>query len=413
MESTSTERTGDKSRAVHKASAALIPPTAPGTAGDRLRVMAKGKGTVLTDVDGNEYVDYFCSRGASILGHADERIVVAVNKAVSKGCHLSPTTEPKVRLAELIASRFAPIDQVEFARTDSEAAQFAVRLARFCTGREAVVTFDGCPAAHRCLDCPVESLISVPYNDTGAVEAAFGKRGPTIAAVLVEPVATSFGLATPADGFLETLQRLCREHDALLAFDEMTSGFRLGAGGAAARYSVTPDMILLGPIIGGGLSLAACGGRKDVMKQAARMAAEDRPGPLVGFEPALAAGVAVLQAVGEADFFAMLESLANRLHEGLCEATATAGIAAHHVQVGGLVGLNFTDREVTDLATAQSCDEDAFDRYVAAMFARGISLAPSPYIPLFVSTAHTEAQIGQTIEAARDSLRVVSGEADA
>jgi len=413
MESSRTKRATEKSSAVHKASAALVPSAARGTHGDRLTVMAKGKGAILTDVDGNEYVDYFCDRGASILGHADERIVVAVNKSASKGCHLSPTTENKVRLAELIASRFAAIDLVEFARTDKEAVQFAIRLARRCTGREVVVTFDGYPQAHRAMDRDAETQTALPYNDTGAVESFFGQCASTIAAVLVEPIATSFGLVAPTKGFLEALQQLCREHDTLLVFDEMISGFRLGAGGAAERYGVAPDLILLGAVIGGGLSLAACGGRKEVMKQAAGMAAEDRPGPLIGFEPALAAGVAVLQAVGESDFFSTLESRATRLHEGLQEATTAAGLAACHSQIGGLLGVNFTDRDVRDVVTARTCDEVAFDRYVTAMFSRGISLAPSPYFPLFASTAHTDQQIDQTIEAARDALRVVTGEADA
>jgi len=375
--------------------------------------MAKGKGAILTDVDGNEYIDYFCERGAALLGHADERVVVAVNKAMAKGAHLSLVTETKVRLAELIASRFVEIHQIELIRTDEEAAASAVRLARIYTGRKGIVTFDGGPHGHRAAAGRARANASLPYNDIAAAQAVFRRRGDAIAAVLLEPVATSLGLVPPADGFLEELHALCQSYEALLVFDETVSGFCLGPGGAAARFGVAPDLTLLGPVIGGGLPLAACGGRKEVMKHVSGKRAKHRPGPLIGFEPAMAAGVAVLQAVGELDLYATLEARAARLSAGLSEATAAARQTACHRHLGSLVGMHFTPEQVNNLATARTSDGALYDRYASAMLARGVAVAPSPYLPMFLSAAHTDEQIDQTVAAARAALLVAAGRAEA
>ena len=413
-----------KSEAINRTAATLIPGPAVTSAEEScsnvgsLPVFARGKGAMLTDVDGNEYIDYACANGAMILGHADERIAVAINKATLKGGHLGSPSATEVRLAELIASRFASIDMVRFVLSERDAVVRAISLARRCTGRATLVTFAGCGPGWagevstedaNYIGGPAGSILVAPYNDADAAERLFDSQGTAVAAVFVEPVAHSFGLVPPGEGFLAALRKLCNEHGALLIFDETKTGFRVASGGAAALYDLVPDLTVLGPIIGGGLPLAAYGGRKEIMKRAASIPELNRAGVASGHQLAMAAGVATLQAIGDSDFHDRLEAKAARLDEGLRAASAAAGIAACHTRVGSMVGLFFARYTVKDLDSARTDDRGMYSRFFLAMLDQGMYLPPFRSTPWFISAAHTDQQIDRTIEAAGDVYRHISG----
>ncbi len=407
MDLNKTARVDDKSRAVCKAAASLVP------AGLHTRhdlwaergagppVIAKGKGATLTDVDGNDYIDYRCADGAMILGHADERVVVAVNKAVSKGCNLGSPSEMEVRLVELIASRYASIDMAQLFNSRVEAVGFAVRLARKHTNRRHIVEFEGSPQA-------TAHSLTIPYNDLTAVGKLLADNAATTAAVLVEPVVTSYGLVPPAEGFLRELRALCDAHGALLIFDEGVVGLRLPAGGAAELFGVLPDLTILGPIVGGGLPLAACGGRREVMNNAAAAEEHNLAGASSANVIAIAAGIATLQAIGEADFYEDLEARSARLDEGVNAAAAAAQVAVRHVGVAGIISAFFTGGAVVEFAAAQKCDTRLASRYFHALLDQGIFLTPSPWPTMFVSAAHSDQQIDRTIEAVHNAMRVIT-----
>ncbi|MHC4695715.1 MAG: aspartate aminotransferase family protein [Planctomycetota bacterium] len=415
MEASQTARADAKSRAVRKAAASLIP--AGLVAGDDLQpvgqatppVIAKGKGATLTDVDGNDYIDYRCADGAAILGHADERVVVAVNKAASKGGDLGSPSEAEVRLVELLASRYASIDMAQLFSSPTEAGAYATQLARKHTDRRHIVGFEGGPQA-------TAHSLTIPYNDLSAGENLFREHAETIAAVMVEPVATSYGLVPPAKGYLRGLRNLCDTHGALLIFDESVVGFRLVPGGAAELFGVVGDLTILGPIVGGGLPLAACGGRREVMKDAPRLSrctlgwgndSQRHAGGLPN-AIAIAAGTATLQAVGEAGFYEDLEAASSRLYEGLDDVAEATGVSVCHTRVGSILGVFFASDVITDFASAGRCDTELASRYFHAMLDQGVFLTPSPWPTMYVSAAHTNEPIDRTIEAAHNALRAIA-----
>ncbi len=415
-------------------------------------VITKGKGASLTDLDGNAYVDYISAHGAMILGHADERVVAAISKAASKGCGFGAPSEMSVRLAELIAGRLPSVDMVRLVNTPADALTEAVCLARQCTGRDGIATFEGYAYEHAISrhlpledtrpDPTLGARCVLPYNDSRAAERLLREQGTAIAAMVVEPVAVSTGLIPPARGFLKALRALCDAQGTLLIFDEAVTGFRVALGGASTVYDVTPDLTILGPIIGGGLPLAAYGGRKAVMKQATgpadpRLGGRPSPGaaggrhalhgagtclpatssresmaptrrlsPAAGNLLAMAAGIATLQATGEPGFYEALDAKSARLDEGLRGAAAAAGVPAYHTRVAGIVGMFFCDKPVTDAASARRCDSDLFARYNEAMLDRGVLLPPFPLSCIFLSSAHTDEDIDRTIEAAHQALSV-------
>ncbi|MGB2988109.1 MAG: aminotransferase class III-fold pyridoxal phosphate-dependent enzyme, partial [Phycisphaerae bacterium] len=357
--------------------------------------------------------DYMGAHGALILGHADERVVAAISKAASKGSGFGAPSEIEVRLTELIVSRFPTIDMLRLVNTPAEALTGVVALARSHTGRSGIVTFDGCwhsyvgsVSAQAADGGTAESSPAVPYNSVEVIEELFRNRGSGIAAVIVEPVAASIGLIPPADGFLAFLRSLCDDHNVLLVFDETLTGFRLTPGGADAFYGVRPDLTLLGPIIGGGLPLAAYGGCKEVMKHADRNTGMPRTSPAAGNLLGMAAGLATLQAVGESGFYEALEAQSARLDEGLRAAAAAACVPTCHTRVASMLGMFFGEITVTDSASASRCDTALFAHYHRAMLDRGVFLPPSPLSPLFVSAAHSNDEIDRTIEAAHDALRI-------
>jgi len=416
MEVAQTQRpvgTDEKSRAISKAAAALIPMGAHGeddpwpAGGTAAWVMAKGRGATLSDVDGNEYIDYDCAHGALILGHADERVVVAVNKAISKGCTTCALSETQVRLAELVASRYASIDMVQFVNSKAEAIRGAVQLVRAHAGREGILQFEGCESGYVFGDAFV-----APYNDLKAAKRILSQHRRAVAAVLVQPEVTGFGVVLPADGFLQGLRHLCDDHGALLIFDESIVGFRAAPGAETDVAGAESDLTVLGPLLGGGLPLAAYGGRKDIMTKAPQDT--DGPGHTAGgfSSPntvSMAAGVATLQAIGESGFYDELEAKSVRLEEGLRAAAQAASVPAVFARKGSILGTFFSGETAVDLKSARACDMVFSARYFRAMLSQGIFLPSSPWPVMFVSAAHTNEQVDRTIEAAQSALQVAAG----
>lgn len=374
-------------------------------------MIVKGKGATLTDVDANEYVDYVGGQGALILGHADERVVAAISKAASKGFGFGAPVEMEFRLAELIASRHPSIDTLRLTDTPSEALAGAVALARTHTGRNraAIVCGDGRHAYDSA------SYEFVPYNDIKAVEALVQAPGEKLAAVVVEPLAAGAGLIQPDEGYLRTLWELCHQHQALLIFDETVTGFRLPPDEFALAQGVSPDLTVLGPMVGGGLALGAYGGARRVMRhvegeaepELRALSAWGRAAACTASSnlPAIAAGIATLQALGEPGFYDALEEKASRLDGGLRAASAAFGAPRCRTRVGSMLGIFFS--EETNGGRTSDCHYDAprYARFHEAMLDRGVLLPPSQLSCILLSSAHTDQDIDHTIEAVYDALR--------
>jgi len=374
-------------------------------------VIVKGKGATLTDADGNEYVDYVGGQGALILGHADERVVAAISKAASKGFGFAAPVEAEFRLAELIAGRHPSIDMLRLTNTPAEALAGALALARGKTGRTraAIIRSDRRHArdsAH---------FDFVPYNDAEAVEALFRTQGENLAAVVVEPLSTDSGLVQPDQGYLRTLWQLCHQHQALLIFDETVTGFRLPPDEFALAEGVSPDLTVLGPIVGGGLALGAYGGAGRVMRRppndaGLELRAFSNQGTAAACTAsnslvAIAAGIATLQAIGEPGFYDILEEKASRLDDGLRAASAAFGMPRCRTRVGSMLGIFFSEN-VTGRGTAdRNYDFPRYARFHEAMLDRGVLLPSSQLSCIFLSSAHTDEDIDRTIEAVYDALR--------
>lgn len=383
--------------------------------------VARGEGAYLVDTEGFRYLDYVQSWGASILGHAHPAIVEAVQQAASEGTSFGTPTVREIELAEAIVEAVPSVEKVRLVSSGTEAGMTAVRLARGATRRAKVLKFAGCYHGHTdallvaagsgvaTLGLPgsagvtagtVADTVVVPYNDERALDDAFAAVGGDLAAVLVEPVAANAGLIPPTPGFLEGLRRRCTAAGALLVFDEVITGFRLGRGGAQARYGVTPDLTMLGKVIGGGLPLAALGGRADVMDELAPVGPVYQAGTLSGNPLATAAGLAALARLDDAAY-AELESRATRFADGLRDAFVDAGVEATVTRVGTLTGVFFSSTPVTDYAGAQAADHDRYARFFHGLLAGDprVFLAPSGYETLFVSLAHGDAELDATATA--------------
>jgi len=375
----------------------------------------RGSGAYLETEDGRRLCDYVQSWGASILGHAHPRIVEAVQDAAAEGTSFGAPTRREVELAETICDRIASIEQVRLVSSGTEAAMTALRLARGATGRSRIVKFAGCyhghadallaeagsgvatlglPGSAGVPDAAVADTIVVPFNDEVAVKDAFDRYGSEIAAVIVEPIAANMGLVPPADGFLDGARRLCDEHGSFLVFDEVITGFRVGPGGAQERFGITPDLTILGKVIGGGLPLAAVGGTADVMAHLAPLGPVYQAGTLSGNPLATAAGLAALAELG-AGAYQRLERTATRLADGLGAALPDAKVT----RVGTLVGLFFAAEPVRDYAEARAADHGAYARLFHAMLDRNVFVPPSGYEAWFPSLAHTDNAIDRTLDA--------------
>jgi glutamate-1-semialdehyde 2,1-aminomutase len=392
--------------------------------GDPLFI-ARGAGARVWDEDGNEYLDYLGSWGPLILGHAHPKIVEAVTAAAQDGTSFGAPTAREVELAELVCEAFPSIEMVRFVNSGTEAAMTATRLARAFTGREKLIKFDGGYHGHAdgllvqagsgvltlgAPDSPgvpaaaAAQTISVAYNDLASVRSALERYPDQVAAILVEPVAGNMGVVPPADGFLAGLRALADEHGSLLIFDEVITGFRIAYGGAQERFGVQADLTCLGKIIGGGLPVGAYGGRREIMDWMAPVGPVYQAGTLSGNPLAMAAGIAMLRELRERWQYDELERRATRLAAGLVDAAERAGVAVRGGRVGSMMTLFFTEQEVRDYTSAKTADAARYGRYFRGMLERGSYFAPSQFEAAFVSTAHTDANVDRTVEAAGEVL---------
>jgi glutamate-1-semialdehyde 2,1-aminomutase len=397
------------------------PVRAFGSVGGTPYFVARAEGCYVWDVEGRKYVDYVQSWGASILGHADPRVVEAVRKAAGEGTSYGAPTEREVLLAEAIRTRVPSCEKVRLVNSGTEAGMSAVRLARGATGRDRVVKFAGCYHGHSdsllaaagsgvaTLGLPgsagvpasaVSDTVVVPYNVVPDV-------GEDVACVIVEPVAANMGLVPPAPGFLEGLRAACDAAGALLIFDEVITGFRLGPGGAQEMYGVVPDLSCFGKVIGGGLPLAAFGGRADIMDLLAPEGPVYQAGTLSGNPLATAAGLAVLDALDVAAY-RMLAGRAEELAAWLTDVITEAGLAVQVPVVGPLMGLFFSESPVTDYDSAKAADGERYARFFHQMLNRGIAFAPSPFEALFPSLAHPKDELERTADLAAAAARAIA-----
>ena len=382
----------------------------------------EGRGSRLTDEDGRQYIDYVGSWGPLILGHADPGVLEAVRAAAARGLSFGAPTALELEMAELLTSSMPSIEQVRLVSSGTEAVMSALRLARGFTGRSIIVKFEGCYHGHSdfllvkagsgALTFGNPTSAGVPpeftahtlvldYNDPQRAADAFARHGDDIAAVVLEPIAGNMNFMRPSDEFVHALRSLCTRHGALLVFDEVMTGFRVGPQGAQGLFGIRPDLTTLGKVIGGGLPVGAFGGRRDVMARLAPLGPVYQAGTLSGNPVAVSAGLATLRRVLEPGFFERLSRVTSTVVEGLEREARTAGVPFSTASAGGMFGLFFRARAPRAFAEVMQSDREAFNRFFHAMLERGVYLAPSAYEAGFVSAAHTPADVAATLAAAR------------
>ena len=387
-------------------------------------------GAYIYDTDGKEYIDYVCSWGPMILGHADPLVVAAVQAAAGQGLSFGAPTTMETKLAELICSTVASIEQVRMVNSGTEATMSAIRLARGFTGRDKIIKFEGCYHGHAdgllvkagsgalTLGVPTspgvpaamaEHTLTLEFNNLEQVTTVFDEVGEQLAAVIVEPVAGNMNCVPPKSGFLGGLRNLCDQYNTVLIFDEVMTGFRVAAAGAQTLYSVTPDLTTLGKVVGGGLPVGAFGGRAEIMAHLAPQGAVYQAGTLSGNPLAMAAGIATVQQVLEVGFYERLGERLDRLIEGLRSVASDTDIPLTTNHVGTMFGLFFTEADtVSSFADVMACDTVRFGRFFHGMLEEGIYLAPSAFEAGFISSAHGNSEIDRTLESARQVLKTLN-----
>ena len=393
------------------------------------RFITKAEGPYFWDADDKRYIDYIGSWGPAIVGHTHPKVVKAVQDAAAKGLSFGAPTEGEILMAEKICQLVPSIEQVRLVSSGTEAAMSALRLARGATGRDTVIKFEGCYHGHAdsllvkagsgllTFGNPTSSGVPadfakhtmvLDYNNCEQLEEVFKSKGSTIACVIVEPVAGNMNLLPASLEFLQTMRRLCTQSGALLLFDEVMSGFRVALGGAQSIYGVTPDMTVLGKVIGGGLPVAAFGGRADLMQHLAPIGGVYQAGTLSGNPVAVAAGMATLEIIQQPGFYESLTKQTKKLTDGLSTVAKEVGIDFCANAVGGMFGIYFTQSVPTNYAEMMQCDKNRFNTFFHLMLDRGVYLAPSAFEAGFVSAQHDDAIINETLRCAREAFTQVA-----
>lgn len=393
------------------------------------RFITQAKGAIIRDADGKDYIDYVGSWGPMILGHQHPAVIEAVTKQAAIGMSYGAPTEAEIEMAELLCRRVPHLDMVRLCSSGTEATMSALRVARGFTGRDKILKFEGCYHGHGdsllvkagsgLLTFGVPTSPGVPaelaaltltatYNDLDSVRTLFDANPDSIACIIVEPVAGNMNCVPPNPGFLEGLREICTQRGALLIFDEVMTGFRVGPQCATGLYGIAPDLITLGKIIGGGLPVGAFGGRRDVMQKLAPLGPIYQAGTLSGNPLAMSAGLALLRALDDDAIYASLDASTRTLCSGLQAAADASGIAFTTTQVGSMFGLYFGRGPIQTLADVGACDIERFKRFFHLMLDRGVYLAPSAYEAGFVSAAHGASEIGHTLVAAREAFALLA-----
>ncbi|HJP90960.1 MAG TPA: glutamate-1-semialdehyde 2,1-aminomutase [Pyrinomonadaceae bacterium] len=388
------------------------------------RFISSARGATVTDVDGNTYIDYVGSWGPMILGHADEEVVAAVQEVAAKGTSFGAPSELEVELAQEVIDAVPSIEMVRMVSSGTEATMSAIRLARGVTGRTKLVKFEGCYHGHAdsllvkagsgvatlgLPDSPgvpaalAQNTLTVPFNNISALEEVFATHAD-IAAVIIEPVVGNMGCVPPQPGYLEAVRKLTRDHGALLIFDEVMTGFRVARGGAQERYGITPDITTLGKIIGGGLPVGAYGGSRDIMNHIAPAGPVYQAGTLSGNPLSMTAGLVTLRRLRDESVYEHLEAATKKLCDGLAAAAEEAGVSTVTNRVGSMWTSFFTAEPVVDWETANTSDRQVYGKFFHAMLDQGVYLAPSQFEAAFVSLAHTDKIVEQTLEAAHKAI---------
>ncbi|MEE8325931.1 MAG: glutamate-1-semialdehyde 2,1-aminomutase [candidate division NC10 bacterium] len=397
--------------------------------GGRPFFVEKGDGSRVYDVDGNVYIDYVCSWGPLILGHAHPQVVEALQKTAERGTSFGAPTELEVTLARMVTEALPSVEMVRFVSSGTEAVMSALRVARAYTQRDKVVKFAGCYHGHvdsllvkagsgaLTLGVPnsagvpeavARDTITVSYNNLDQVREVMGSLGKEVACIIVEPVAGNMGVVAPSPGFLEGLRELTQKHGALLVFDEVITGFRLSYGGAQGLYGIRPDLTCLGKVIGGGLPVGAYGGRRAIMENVAPLGPAYQAGTLSGNPLAMTAGIQTLTLLRSGRIYEELEEQGRSLAEGTEEAYRAANLLCCLNRVGSMWTLFFTHGPVKDDRDIERANVERYARYFRAMLDRGISLPPSQFEAAFLSAAHSTQDVAETIEASQEALRLVS-----